>query len=85
MVAVELQLRRDSIFLLLHGQADGVQNQIYRLLCFGFVSDNGVVIESPDHGQVQYALFGVNVENVCCPFAVGSVCGKLPIEQILYL
>ncbi|MDY3014072.1 MAG: hypothetical protein SOR61_02550, partial [Evtepia sp.] len=85
LVAVELQLRSDSLFLLLHGQADGVQNQIYRLLCSGFVSDNGIVIEIPDYGQVQYALFGVNVENVCYPFAVGSVCVKLPIEQIFVL
>ena len=57
----EVQLRSDCLFLVLHGQADGVQNQIYRLLCSGFVSDNGIVIEIPDHGQVQHALPGVDV------------------------
>ena len=63
LVAVELQLRSDSLFLLLHGQADGVQNQIYRLLCSGFVSDNGIVIEIPDHGQAQY---GVDIISLDC-------------------
>ena len=82
---MELQLRSDPLSLSLHGQADGVQNQIHRLLCSGFVSDDAVVVEVPDHGQVQYALPGVAVGDVRYPFAVGSVCEKPPLVQVLVL
>ena len=85
MVAVELQLRSDLLFPLLHGQTNGVQNQIHRLFRSGFVGHNAVVIEVPDHGQVQYALLGVDVRDVRYPFAVGLVCVKVPVQQILVL
>ena len=42
------------------------------VLCAGLVGDNAVVVKVPDHGQVQYALLGVDVGNVRHPFAVGS-------------
>ena len=64
LVAVELQLRSDRLFLPLHGQTNSVQNQIHRLLSSGLVSHDAVVIEIPDHGQVQYALLGVDVGDV---------------------
>ena len=79
---MELQLRSDPLFLALHCQADGVQNQIHRLLCSGFVGHDAVVVEVPDHGQVQYTLLGVDVGDVRYPFAVGLVRMKLPVEQI---
>ena len=58
---MEQQLCSDPLFLLSHGQMDGVQNQIYHLLCSGFVSYDAVVIEVMDHGQIQYALIGVDI------------------------
>ncbi len=64
MVAVELQLRSDFLFLLLHCQTNGVQNQIHRLFRSSFVGHNAVVIEIPDYGQVQHALFGVDIKDV---------------------
>ena len=85
LVAVELQLRSDPLFLLLHSQADGVQNQIHRLFGTSLVGDDAVVIEIPDHGQLQYALLGVNVGDVGHPFAVRAVRMELPVQQILIL
>ena len=76
---MELQLRSDLLFLLLHCQTNGVQNQIHRLFRSGFVSYNAVVIEVPDHGQVQHALLGVDVRDVCYPFAVGFIRMKVPV------
>mgnify|MGYP005780233899 CR=1 FL=1 len=35
--------------------------------------------------RYKYALLGVGVRDVRYPFAVGSVCVKLPVEQILVL
>ncbi len=61
LVAVELQLRSGPLFLLAHGQANGVQHQVDCLLCAGLVGNNAVVVKVPDHGQVQYALLGVDV------------------------
>ena len=85
LVAVELQLRSDPLFLTLHGQANGVQNQIDCLLCCSFVSYDAVVVEVPEHRQVQYALIGVDIRDVRYPIAVGSVCLEHPVEQILIL
>ena len=85
LVAVEVQLRSDSLFLLLHSQTDGVQNQIHRLLGASLVGDDAVVIEIPDHGQIQHALLGVDIGDVSHPFAVGLVRMELPVQQILVL
>lgn len=54
MVAVEVELRSGPLFLLAHSQANGVQHQVYRLLCAGLVGHDTVVVKIPDHGQVQY-------------------------------
>ena len=67
-------------FLPLHGQTNGVQDQIHRLLCSSLISHDAVVIEIPDHGQIQYPLLRLDVRNICYPFAVGPVCVKLPVE-----
>ena len=79
---MELQLRSGPLFCLLHGQTNGVQHQVHRLPGAGFVHHNAVVIEVPDHGQLQYAMLGVDVGDVCYPFAVRLVRMKLPIQQI---
>ena len=83
LVAVEAQLRSGPLFLPLHGQTNGVQDQIHRLLGSGFVGNDAVVIEIPDHGQIQYALPGVDVGDVRYPFAVGPVRMELPVQQVL--
>lgn len=82
LVAVELQLRSDPLFLLLHSQMNGVQNQIHRLLGASLVGHNSVVIKVPDHRQVQYALVGVDVGYICYPFAVELVGMKFSVQQI---
>ena len=62
---------------------DGVQDQVHRLLRCSFISYDAIVIEVPDHGQVQYALLGMNVGDVRDPFAVGPVRMELPVQKIL--
>ncbi len=84
MAAVELQLRGCPLFLLLHGQMNGVQNQIHSLICSGFAGHNATVIEVPDHGQVQYALLGVDIRDLRSSFAVGLVCVKLSYDMFLH-
>ena len=44
------------------------------------ISHDAVVIEIPDHGQIQYPLLRLDVRNICYPFAIGPVCVKLPVE-----
>ena len=85
MVAVELQLRSDPLFLLFHCLMNGIQNQIHCLLGSSLVGDDAVVIEVPDYGKVQHTLLGVDVGDVCYPFAVGFVRMELPVQQILVL
>src|SRR5699024_2639412 len=55
------------------------------LLCAGLIGNDAVVIEIPNHRQIQYALLCVNVRNIRYPFTVRSVCMKLSVEQILVL
>lgn len=85
LVAVELQLRGDFLSLFLHSQPDRVQNKIYRLLCCSLVGHDAVVIQIPDHGQIQHPLLGVDIRNICDPFAVRSVSMELPFQQIFAL
>ncbi len=85
LVAVELQLLSGLLFYLLHSKTNGIQNQIHCLFRSGFVSHNAIVVEIADHGQIQYALLGVDVGDVRDPFSVGPVCMKLPVQQILVL
>ena len=85
LVAVELQLRSDFLSLFLHGQPDRVQDEVYRLLCGSLVGHDAVVVQIPDHGQIQHALFGVDVGNIRNPLAVRSVSPELPFQQIVVL
>ena len=52
LVAVEVELRSDPFFLPLYCQSNGVQHQIYSLLCSGLVGHDAVVVEIPDYGQI---------------------------------
>ena len=72
-----------SADLLLHCQTDGVQDQIHRLLSSGLISHDTVVIEIPDHGQIQDTLLGVDVRDVRYPFSVRPICVKFSVQQIL--
>ena len=82
---MELQLHSDLLFLLLHGQTNGAQDQVHRLLGAGFVGHNAVIIEIPDHGQVKDALAGMDVGNIRDPLCVGTVSVELPVEQVFIL
>ena len=85
LVAVELQLRSDSLFLFLHCQSDRVQDKVDCLLCSCLVGYDAVVIKISDHGQVQHTFLGVDIGNIRDPFGIWSICPKLPIQQILLL
>ena len=76
--------QRPSV-LLLHGQTDGIQNQFHRSFRSGFIGHDAVAIEVPDHGQIQHTLIGVDVRDVRYLFAVGLVCVKVPVQQVLVL
>ena len=68
--------------LLLHRQADGIQDQIYGLGFCRFISYDAVIIKVPDHGQIEDTLSGVNVRDICNPFGVWPVCIEIPVEQV---
>ena len=85
LVAVELQLRSDSLFLFLHRQPDRIQYKIDRLSGRCPVSCNAIVIQIPNHGQIQYTLFRMDVGDVRDPFHIRPVCLELSVQQILIL
>ena len=68
--------------LLLHRQADGIQDQTYSLGFCRFISYNTVIIKVPYHGQIENALACVNVRDICNPFGVWPVCVEVPVEQV---
>ena len=82
---MELQLRSDPLFLFAHSKADRVQHKVNRLFCASLISDNAVIIEIPDHGQVKDALAGMDVGNIRDPLCVGTVSVELPVEQVFIL
>ena len=79
---MELQSPGGLLFLLLHRQADGIQDQTYGLRFCRFISYDAVIIKVPDHGQIEDTLAGVNVRDICDPFGVRSVCMEIPVEQV---
>ena len=62
---------------------NGVQHQVHCLLGCSLVSYNAVVIQIPDHGQIQHTLFGLDIGNIGHPFAVWCFGLKVPVEKIL--
>ena len=83
LVAVELQLRSDPLFFRIHCQMYGVQDKIDRLLSTGLISDNAVIVQIPNHGQIEHPLFGVDIGDICDPLLIGCICLKVSIEEIL--
>ena len=79
---MEVQLCSGPLFSPAHSQPNGVQHQIHCLLCPGLVGHDAVVIEIPDHGQIQYALLCMDVGNIRYPFAVGPVRIELAVQQV---
>ena len=62
-----------------------VSRTIFTVCWVSLVGADAVVIEVPDHRQIQHALFGVDVGDVRYPLAVGFIRIKLPVQQILVL
>ncbi len=52
------------------------------LLCAGLVCNNAVVVEIPNDRDIEKALSGANVRNVCYPLLVRTFCHKVSIQQI---
>ena len=53
------------------------------MLCCCLVCHDTVIVQIPDHRQVQYTFFGLDIGNVCNPFAIWFVSKELSVEQIL--
>ena len=85
LVAVELQLRSDSLFLVFHRQPDRIQYKIDRLFGCCLVSYNAIVIQIPDDRQIQYPLLRMDVGDVRNLFRIRPVCPELSVQQILVL
>ena len=84
LVAVEVEFRSDSL-LTLHCQVGCILNKIDSLLGFSLLSDNAIVVWITDLGQVQHALYGVNIGDICHLLCIRHVCMKLPVEQVCIL
>ena len=56
-----------------HCQPNYIQNKIHCLLCGWLICYNAVIIQISDHRQLKYTFFGLDIGNICNPFAVGSV------------
>lgn len=82
LVAVELQSPGDLLFLLLHRQADGIQDQTYGLGFCRFISNDAIIIKVPDHGQIEDSLACVYVGDICDPFGVRPICPEISVEQV---
>ena len=55
------------------------------MACGGFVGHNAVVVEVPDHRQIEDALAGLDVRDVCHPLGIGLVRMKLPAKQVFII
>lgn len=85
LAAVELQFRVGHLFLLSHGETNGIQRQIYGLVFGSFVGCDAVIVESPDHRQIEDTLTSLDVGDVCHPFGIGLVRVKFPVKQVFIL
>lgn len=82
LVAVEVLLRSGLLLFSVHCLEDDVQHQIHALLCSRLVGHDAVVIQIPDHGQVQFALSGMDIGDIGHPFAVRHFGMKISVEEI---
>ena len=46
---------------------------------------NAVIVEIPDHGQIEDALTSLDVRDICHPLGIGLVRVKLPVKQVFIL
>ena len=81
MVAVELQLRSDFLFLP-HRKPDGVQYKIACLCSSCLVGNNTVVKQISNDRQIKHALTGVNVRDVRDPLVIGAISLKFSVQQV---
>ena len=82
LVAVELQLCGDLLLFSAYCKTDGIQHEVHRLLCSSLVDHNAVVVQIPDHGQVQLTLLCLNVGDIGHPFAVRCFGMKISVDNI---
>ena len=82
LVAVEKQLRSDFLFSL-QSKTNGVQHKIHRLVCAGFICNNTVIEQIPDHRETEDTLTCVDIGNIRNLLTGWFVCLKRPVEQIL--
>ena len=68
--------------LLLHHQADGIQDQAYGLGCCRLISCDAIIIKVSDYGQIEGSLACVYVGDICGPFGVWPVRMEIPVEQV---
>ena len=62
LVTVELQLCSD--LFISFGSTDCIQNKVDRLFCSGFVSNDAVVVQVTDHGEVKESLLSYGILKV---------------------
>ena len=84
MVAVELQLRSDFLFLL-HRKSDGVQYKIDCLCGPRLVGNDTVVKQIPNDRQVKHALTGADIGDVRDPLMIGAISLKFSVQQVFIL
>ena len=77
LVTVEVQLCSDLFFSL--GCLNGIQHKIDVLFRACFVCNNAVVIEITNNGEIEEALSGSDVRNICYPFLIGTLSRKVSI------
>ena len=82
LVAVELQLCGNLLFLILHRRANGIQHQIYGLPGGCPVSNNAVVIQVSDYREIQRTFHSLDIRDICYPFFVWTVSLELAVQQI---
>lgn len=59
--------------------ADRVQHQVHGLARSGFAGDDTVIIQIPNHGQIEDILACVHVRNIRYPLLIHFVCINEPL------
>ena len=68
-----------SDLLFLFGSLERTQNKVYILLCAGLVSNDTVVVQVADDGQVQKALPCFDIRNIRYPLLIRPICVEIPV------
>lgn len=80
LVTVEQQFCGD--LLCSHDELDSLCHKLNGLLCAHFVSNDAAVVKAANHGQIEYALSGMEVGDVHYPFLIWTQGGELTIRQM---